>query len=61
MITETILCTVLESLTKQCRKDLKLEVISKLEAHHKIENETLESDLHSKADTAISLPGGWET
>lgn len=57
MITETVLCTVLERLTKQCRKGIKPEVISMLEEHHKLENETLERDLHSKADTAISLPG----
>ena len=56
MITETLLCTVLEKLTKKCRKGFKPEVISMLEEHHKLENETLERDLHSKADVAVSLP-----
>ncbi|KAH9611432.1 hypothetical protein KSS87_000163 [Heliosperma pusillum] len=55
--TEPKLCQILANLTKQCRRGFKPETISFLEERDSKERETLERNLHSEDDAAVSLPG----
>lgn len=55
--TESKLSSLLENLTKQCRRDFRPELISRLEERDRNEIEAFERNLHSKDDGAVSLPG----
>uniref|UniRef100_A0A7C9ERG9 Transglutaminase-like domain-containing protein n=1 Tax=Opuntia streptacantha TaxID=393608 RepID=A0A7C9ERG9_OPUST len=55
--TESKLSSFLENLTKQCRRDLRPELIAMLEERDRNEIEALERNLRSKDDGAVSLPG----
>lgn len=57
IITESSLVSSLTSMTQECRRNLKSEVLSVLEDRDKSEREALERDLHSTDDLSISLPG----
>lgn len=57
IITEPSLSTVLNNITKDCRRGFTSQVLSILEDRDGKERQALEGDLHSTDDSSISLPG----
>ncbi|XP_048324055.1 peptide-N(4)-(N-acetyl-beta-glucosaminyl)asparagine amidase isoform X1 [Ziziphus jujuba] len=57
IITESALSTVLNNITKDCRRGFTSHVLSILDDRDEKERQALEEDLHSTDDSSISLPG----
>ncbi|PSS10107.1 Peptide-N(4)-(N-acetyl-beta-glucosaminyl)asparagine amidase [Actinidia chinensis var. chinensis] len=55
--TDLVLSTILSNIRRECRQNLTSQVIATLEERDRNEAESVERDLHSKDDVAISLPG----
>ncbi|KAH7543671.1 hypothetical protein FEM48_Zijuj02G0210000 [Ziziphus jujuba var. spinosa] len=57
IITESALSSVLNNITKDCRRGFTSHVLSILDDRDEKERQALEEDLHSTDDSSISLPG----